>query len=250
MNLYEQNRSGNSGFEVRKNNDLTFEPHFHQNIEIAVILSGSSEVMVNGESFTVQAGSVVVVDNFLVHSYSNGAPQENNLFILPYDMLGEFNRIRKGKVFKKVHITDLQFAKRLSLIADDYLSKESSEYKKLSAINLIMALIVERFELVEGVSGSESGLIHKILTLTQEKFKESISLKTLSKELGYAEGHLSRVFHQYFKESFPHYVNGLRLSYIEKEGKKGEKSITELIFEAGFNSFQTYYRYKKQIGQN
>ncbi|MBQ7408866.1 MAG: helix-turn-helix transcriptional regulator [Clostridia bacterium] len=249
INFYEEHRSGENSFFLEKNGDLAFPPHFHQNIEIAIILSGSQPITVNGEFFIAKAGSVVVVDNFAVHSYGECKSKENYLLILPNGALGEFNRLRNGKVFKTPYVCNMKLAKSLVNLIENNLSENSSEYQRFCAINLMMALIEREFGLEDGQRGNESGLINKILFAVQEKFKEDISLKRLAKEMGYAEGHLSRVFHQYFKESFPHYVNALRLDYIERELKMGEKNVTQLIFEAGFNSFQTYYRCKKQANE-
>lgn len=41
------------------------------------------------------------------------------------------------------------------------------------------------------------------------------------------------------------YVNNLRLEYVEMNKKLSDKTLNELIFEAGFNSERTYFRAKK-----
>jgi hypothetical protein len=40
-------------------------------------------------------------------------------------------------------------------------------------------------------------------------------------------------------------LNDLRVDYVEKN-KNQNKTLTELIFEAGFNSQRTYYRAKSK----
>ena len=109
INCYEEHRSGENSFFLEKNGDLAFPPHFHQNIEIAIILSGSQPITVNGEFFIAKAGSVVVVDNFAVHSYGECKSKENYLLILPNGALGEFNRLRNGKVFKTPYVCNMKF---------------------------------------------------------------------------------------------------------------------------------------------
>ena len=205
---------------------------------------------VGGNSFIAKSGSVVVIDNFVVHSYGEGETKEYYALILPYDKVEEFNRLRRDMVLKQIHVEDSDFALSIAQIIREHLNENATEYQRDCAVNLIMALILKKCGLTQGERGSENGLIHKILSFSQENFKENISLKSVAKELGYAEGYLSRVFHHYFKESYPRYVNGLRLNYIERELQKKEKNVTELIFEAGFNSFQTYYRSKQLIGNN
>ena len=250
LNFYEGHRSGNSGFMVSTKGSLTFPPHFHQNVEILIMLEGSQQITVGGNSFIAKSGSVVVIDNYVVHSYGEGETKEYYALILPYDKVEEFNRLRRDMVLKQIHVEESDFALSIAQIIREHLNEKATEYQRDCAVNLIMALILKKCGLTQGERGSENGLIHKILSFSQEHFKENISLKSVAKELGYAEGYLSRVFHHYFKESYPRYVNGLRLNYIERELQKKEKNVTELIFEAGFNSFQTYYRAKQLIGNN
>ena len=45
----------------------------------------------------------------------------------------------------------------------------------------------------------------------------------------------------------PEYVAKLRLDHVENARQNGDnRSLSALIFEAGFNSQQTYYRCKKK----
>ena len=112
---------------------------------------------------------------------------------------------------------------------------------------MIMALILAKNPLTAGEGGTENELINKILSYVENNFKEDITLKTLSKYFGYAEGHLSRVFHRYVKISFPRYVNQRRIDYIQQKQQSENKALSQLIFESGFKSFQTYYRTKNSL---
>ena len=61
----------------------------------------------------------------------------------------------------------------------------------------------------------------------------------------YSTEHVSRVFHKYLRVGLPKFINDLRLDYIENELMLSDKKkITDLIFEAGFKSVQSYYRSK------
>jgi mannose-6-phosphate isomerase-like protein (cupin superfamily) len=69
--FYESHRSGKDGIYVAKREYNRFPSHFHQNVEIFVLLSGKQEIVVDGISFTAESGSVVFIDNFSVHSYGD-----------------------------------------------------------------------------------------------------------------------------------------------------------------------------------
>ena len=76
---------------------------------------------------------------------------------------------------------------------------------------------------------------------------EAFSLKNIARKFGYAQAHVSRVFHRYTNTGLPRYVNRLRLNYIETRRRNDPSaSLTDLIFDAGFKSIPTYYRARSQ----
>ncbi len=244
--FYEAHRSGNEGFMIAKDRRQYFPPHFHQNIEIFVCLSGSQEITIDGKTFVAEENSVVFIDSFIVHSYGKSEGGKNAVVIIPYYALDKFNAFRKGKILGVFHIKSEGLAKKIMTIIDEDLTEKSSEYTRYSAFNSITSSIIKEFGLMDGEVKSEDELINKILSFIAENFKTNITLKSVSKALGYAEGHISRIFHEYVDEGFCKYVNGLRLEFVERERKITDKKLNELIFDAGFNSIQTYYRAKKE----
>ena len=71
-------------------------------------------------------------------------------------------------------------------------------------------------------------------------------LKTLENKLKKLGLKLT-IFHTYLGKGLSEYVNELRLSYIDSLIEDGDaRSITELIYDAGFGSQQTYYRERKK----
>lgn len=241
---YEHYRSGKEGFMIR-HGDLEYPPHFHQNIELCILLTGEQEISIGGEVVHAVAPCVVVIDNFTVHSYGSGEGKRC-VIIIPHEMVTEFNRLRHGKILIDACIYNAVLAENIMYIINNYLQNASEYYQISSALNMIMSLIESVIALTEADNNREDDLINRILTYIHNNFNESISLKSAARSLGYAEGHLSRVFHKYIKESFPCYVNRLRFEYVQNHNESKE-NITQLIFDAGFRSIQTYYRTKKQL---
>ncbi|MBQ3219170.1 MAG: helix-turn-helix domain-containing protein, partial [Clostridia bacterium] len=68
--------------------------------------------------------------------------------------------------------------------------------------------------------------------------------------LGYSDAHISRIFSLYVKKSLPDYVNELRFKEVNRLIENTNGKITDLIFDAGFNSIQTYYRVKSKLTKN
>ena len=243
---YEYYRSGKGGYQTRRGS-LDFPPHFHQNIELCVLLSGEQELCVGGRQIHATSMSVTVVDNFVVHSFGKGEGERYSL-IIPHDMLTEFNRLRKNKSFGQIYVQDATLAKGVADIINNCLQNDSDYYMMYSAFNMIMSLLLPHLSLTDSENKGEGELINRILTYAQDNYKENITLESAARALGYAEGHLSRVFHKYVSESFPRYVNRLRYEYVQNKLYTDE-NITKLIFDAGFRSIQTYYRTKALLDE-
>jgi AraC-like DNA-binding protein len=108
-------------------------------------------------------------------------------------------------------------------------------------------LVLEKIPFTAEKSRDEVALVRKMLLYMQQHFTENLSRAVLARALGYAEAHLSRVFHRYVQTGISEYINGLRLGYIDGKIADGyDGTMTELIYEAGFNSQQTYYRVRKK----
>ena len=239
---FEYYRSGKEGFMAIRTKQ-NYPPHFHQNIELCILLSGEQHLCVGEREIHATAPSITVIDSYTVHSYDKGDGDYLAL-IIPYDMLTEFNLLRKGKAFEKIYIQDAELVNDIADIVNKYLQGSGDAYLLSSGANLVMSIILGHCKLVDAENKGEGELINRILTYAQQSYRENITLKSVSHALGYAEGHLSRVFHKYVNESFPSYVNRLRLEYVQNHLDEGE-NVTKLIFDAGFRSIQTYYRTKQ-----
>ena len=113
---------------------------------------------------------------------------------------------------------------------------------------LLLARLLEHLTFSPARGGGERLLLREILSYLQEHFKEPLTRTNVARALGYTESHISRVFHSYVGKGLSQYVNELRLQYIERRRRHGDtRPLTELIFEAGFGSQQTYYRAKSAI---
>ncbi len=244
---YEKLREENSEIEVSRNYNHTFAEHFHMHVEILVIKSGKYTVTLNGKQYFLKGGDICFSNQYDIHGYvkdKNVKNTDDAVIIIPYKYSEKFNEEHSGEKVLSPVIHDEKLAKDILEIADRILLKDNGKNVKVSGINLILALLSEKLTFVKEESHKESFLVKSVLEYLSINYRSDVSLKTLSKELGYTKEHISRTFHEYVKKGIPEYVNDLRLNYLEQEIKKGDKKITEVIFDAGFKSIQSYYRNK------
>ena len=243
--FYESDREGSLLAVTHGEN--YFKPHYHINVEVYLIKSGSYLMTVNDKSFVASAGSIVVADSYDMHGYERIDTLDDNeckILIIPYEYLQNFNLKKQDRKIKNPHIVDKKLCDKLIDFVDNFILPCSSESTKKSAVDYFLALIFDTLEFEDDKTAGSVKLIKNILNYVHSNFKNNITRSTIAKEFGYSEEHISRVFSKFLKTSISKYLNDLRVDYVEKN-KNGTKSITELIFEAGFNSQRTYFRAKK-----
>ena len=248
--FYESIREDSYIYVNRECASHLYPAHFHINPEILVVNKGGYELTVSGRRLTVGEGDIAVIDSYEAHSYDrrlNIKDVDDIVLILPYSLVDKIMQDRQGRRIADPIIHDPTLCEEICDLAEKYLIPEISDTSRQIAATLIVSRIFERANLADKERGGEAALLRSILSYVQENFRSDISRSSIAKELGYTEAHISRVFHSYIGKGISEYVNGLRLAYIDGLIREGDKrSQTELIFEAGFGSQQTYYRARKR----
>ena len=84
--------------------------------------------------------------------------------------------------------------------------------------------------------------VYRAVAYIAAHFQEDISLTGMARDLGISPYQLSRVFSGTFHQNFNHYLNEVRLSYVAAMLRDTHRSITEIAYEAGFQSQATFNR--------
>ena len=245
--FYEKHRDEGE-IHLSRNDNYLFAPHFHLNPEILIVAKGGYDITLSGKHYRVGEGSVAVMDSYEIHSYDErvGVTEPDDaVVVIPYRYLTRFYRRHKGMRISNPVIEDLELCRSLLAIADEYLT--ASELVREAAAELFFSMLEEKLEFCADKRGSEAALIRRILAYVQERYTENISRTDIAKALGYTEAHISRVFHSYIGKGLSEYINGVRLAHVDRRlAAEDGRSITELIYEAGFGSQQTYYRARQR----
>jgi AraC-like DNA-binding protein/mannose-6-phosphate isomerase-like protein (cupin superfamily) len=246
--FYEHWQDASQQLRIQANHEHEYPAHFHADMEIFLLKTGKYRVTINGEKWDMQAGDIAVIDSFQVHAYERlGNVEQDCVLIIPYSYSQKSNAWRRNKKIDRAVLHDAELCDTLLNIVNAYLVPAKSKNVQIAGVELLLALLFEKLAFSQEKVRNEEDLIRKILSYIQENFQGSVSLKKMAKSLGYAPEHVSRVFHRCIGKGVSQYVNELRLNYIEERRKQGDgRTSLELLYEAGFQSQQTYYRWKKQ----
>ncbi len=259
--IYEQFRE-NCDIVILNSGQYGFPVHFHMNTEIFILRKGNYTVSVNGKEYNMTDGCTAFFSSYDLHDYSleyineegKSMPCESSdsrVILIPPKYLTEFFAKTSNTRITKPVIHNPELCDSLIEITDRILNNKGiSEEVKQAGVNLFLTLIREAFDFSLDTQKTDNTLIRSILTYILTHYKENVNVNKIAKALGYTPEHLSRTFHEYFSVSIPQYINTLRLEYIENKLKTDKKlAKSDVIYEAGFGCFQTYYRVKKQLNK-
>ena len=245
--FYEQYREKENKPLVFNNTAFLFHAHYHQNMEIFLLKKGECILSQNGKSYHAQSDSVVVFDCYDVHSYDEKLSERtiSQVVLIPPNLLVEFNERKKNSRILNPVIKNRRLCNTLFSIANKFLTSSNPNIQK-AGVDLFLSYLEENLVFSSNEGNRDDTLFRKILLYAQNNYRNDISLSTAAKALGYSHTYVSRIFHRYSNGGFPSYVNVLRLAYVDHAKKTTDKKISDLVFEAGFQSLQTYYRVKSQ----
>lgn len=245
--FYEKNREDEGKLVVARNTRHIFPAHFHRNLEIFIVRKGSYRLTVGEKVLSLVNGTIAVIDSYKIHSYDarEDIGSDDCVLVIPYEYMTNFIARRKHKTIASSIIKDTALCDSLLKIVDEYLCEQADEEVQKSALSLLLSLLYPKLLFKDEKTREESALAKEILAYIQENYTLDASRRTIARVLGYTEAHISRVFHRYLKKGISQYVNELRLSHIDRALARGDnRSVIELIYDAGFKSQQTYYRFR------
>lgn len=248
MNVfYEKHRDELDRTHIKRGGSHFYPSHFHQNAEIYILRSGEYKIAVNGEEYSLASGDILLIDSYDIHSYPDERVCDDCVLIVPFNLMAHFNHLRANRHPLSPIIHSPELVEELLHLVDTHLGEEKPSAVRDDATVLILSLVYSRMEFTGKADKSEASLVRSILFYIQDNYRSDISRDIIARAIGYTPEHVSRVFNKHLGRGLNDYINSLRLTYIDYRLSAAEPtSLTDLIYEAGFNSEQTYYRARRK----
>ena len=241
---------------IRKKMLHDYDLHCHDCFEIELILSGTVTQSLNGETQTLGAGDIYLLNPTDFHSVkSNNAEVFNIMFsesLLDENLLQKILSVEKNLVF---HLENKEFRNAVSIISqmvDEF--DNTHEYSEIYIKNLLECLFIillRKNSFTFASSDNKASGIRKSILFMHSHFRENPTMAEAARISGFNMNYFSSLFHKVTGKTYKEYLNDLKLEYAKKLVLSGSLSISEVCFASGFNSLPNFLKtFKLRYGMS
>lgn len=234
----------------------TSETHWHSHFLLNIILDGEGVQVINGKSFPLHRGSVIIISPLDFHR--NITEPGNTVSVCAvkfsdkifYDSLGDICALNDFPVVTALSDEDLETSKTLFSL----LLKEQEKKDLLGSDKFAQSLIEQLVIIALRAGGrnrrrGEASRMRRALIFIHYNFRRNIKAADVARHVGYSPNYFSSEFKKETGVEFQKYLQGLRLDFAMNLLKFSKLSVTEVCFESGFNTLPHFSQtFKKKFG--
>lgn len=262
MKAFHEVRSYKSDFMVWQcaYQNISFLAHWHQEIELIYIRSGSARFSVNEHNFTARSGDLVIVDTGDFH-YSDSSEMKNELDFLIFDP-SVVSSLYRHSNFSHPLVTAEKLSEYglqsdlLSLFNDIHQELlDRKPYYQEVATAVLRAFWYRLRRCLPRASMDQSlnrrshmlGDMQQLLAYIDTHYGDDLTLSFAASEMGFSESYFSRVFKRLMGINFVTYLNMVRVEHAAAKLKDSQSRVLDVALSSGFNNIRTFNRVFKEI---
>ncbi len=220
--------------------------HFHEYYEIEIITSGSGIMTLNGVDIPFKRGMVffILPNDFHKIKFAEATQIYNISFCegVLFDASNEKRIIEKTNNFLTVGDKTLSFTVRLceTIIELSDINEKSRSHLLKSLLELLPRLY--NIEVV-------ASYFNIAVAFIENHFKENITAGDVARQCLINEDYLNSIFKKEINITVTDYIRKKRLHYASVLLGSSDLSVSEIAYNSGFQSIQTFNRvYKNYYG--
>ncbi len=233
--------------------DEVYSMHWHDYIELELIISGQAEHIYNSDAYKLSVGDAYIVTHRDLHAFR--AISDVRLFNIGFDIkvldeeLSRALMLSEGKrlccSFDDIRTSDMMEICTL-MLREQSGGDEYSEQMKRALLSRLIIEILRRSE-----HGRLMGrpLSKKALEYIHIHFKEELSLSMLAEKMNVTPNYMGRLFREETGESFSSYINSIRIRNACNMLMYSNVPIKEISEMSGYMSNEYFFSvFKKKVG--
>ncbi len=231
-----------------------YESHFHSKTELLYCYCGAQNIKVGNIIYTLKTGDAIIIFPNVIHEYFKcdakaSLKTESISIMIDTDYLSGF----LPDLISKRPITPLIEAKNIpenSLLAFEKIKNITDNTELLGWTFIVLSGLIKNTDLIPLKEADEYNLAPRLIWYINENFQKPLTIKYLSKEFGYSTSYITHVFYDQLKIPFRTYLGSVRSKHAANLICTTAKSLTEIAYESGFLSLNTFCRcFKKHFLQ-
>lgn len=221
--------------------------HLHKEMEVLLVLEGEAQLHIDGASYTVSKGNLVILAPYTLHRYTLFADQDFKHYCLCFDLDVLYdkqlkNNIENHSVLPPRIIQDgtrcAEFIKQTFIALHG--KKPGWDLCVIGNLSLFFSVLKADGYLQENDHPVSQSLYLKIFNYISQNFKKDITSSELAGELGFHQSYFCRLFRKGFGESFQNYLCAYRIEKSKYMLRQSELSVSQIASDVGFSSFSYY----------
>jgi len=237
---------------------LTDTPiHWHNSIEIYLVLSGRLNITVDNESYHLFEDDIILINCNQTHEIQS---KDNMVVVLQINPSGFKRGLEEGSFFlcnSAVYNNKLRFTELKRLIAKmiyvNYNESEGNELLMISFTYQLMLELVKNFKSTEerNVNNVSKSLqrLGDVIRYLNDNYSENITLEQVAEREFLSPSYLSHFFKLNMGVTFFNYLTGIRMNHAVSELLTTTITIEQISANNGFaNSRYFVNTFKKQFG--
>ena len=214
------------------------------------IISGDRQIITPYAKYEIHKGDMFLIPPMLYHKTFalSDAPYENYLIKLSIPFSQMFCKEMDEKLWhylfeQKYFSFQRQTAEKAEAMLQDmlyiYEKDEPYSFTLVKGIFYRLALMMQEENKAENVYTFKTTLSKEIMEAMyyiEKKHTENITLSSAAKEVGFSEGHFSRLFHSQVGVTFSQYLINVRLRHTKELLINTDLSVSDIALAVGFAS--------------
>lgn len=233
--------------------NLTKEQNWHENLEIQLFTSGEGKVLVDGKTYSIKKGDIVVInsnalhytftDNFITYSCLIISTKWCKQMNIDYDTINFNTLVQNEKAADYINsLSTLQSSPDTSL--------QSAKTNKI-----LLEILIELIEnhtnerAIFKTTGTHFEIVKNTITYIQKNFNQKITLDEISKSVHYDKYALCREFKKYTGDTIVSHLNKYRSLQAIDCLQQGH-TVSETASLCGFENLSFFTKtFKKYTGK-
>ena len=243
--------------------NLTYPEHYHDFVEFVYILSGNCVHVINGESYPVKRGNMIIINYNQSHSFF-GTPdteyieilmkpeyinealvdQENAFALLN---LSEFENFREILDMEKCCVSFSTEQRRwveqtIIMMKNEMTAKEPGyELVIKSQLNYLITVLFRKMSLFSQ-DEKFTGISKQLLLYIRQHSAEKLTLPAVAEKCWYNPTYFSRLFKEHTGMTFTAYLNKIRIENAAALLRSTHMKVEDICFTVGFSDKSRFYK--------